>query len=388
MATPSGDSYTCTSGGTIYAGRYALPAWRRSMAANTWAAPGSNTLSSVNPATDAAVNPNYPSDAPWIGANGFASVVSAWSGAAWDEATKKLLITGGGHADYAGNEVYSWDALTATFARLNNPTGAIGNTGTLNDGLDATVPGYFDGRPRAAHTYGNLPLRSGVMWNFQGSTYASGFGICAAWKFELNDWVRHGSTTFGGSYGSTLYDASRGKFIRISSGNSRPVWYDPVGDTTAQMTHWTNNDAQEMYGVIDTRRDLVVQFSKYVTLFKLDDTADAVVATQTGTVPDWVALSSVDNPSRAGIVYDYANDRYLVWHGTASIYVLTPPAIGQNPLTANWVWSTISPAEGNLVTPSNDADNGTYGRFWHSPSLNCVGVVNAVNEQMYVFALG
>ena len=388
MATPIGDSYTCASGGTIAAGRHVLPAWLSAMPVHTWATPGSNTLSSVDPALDPAVNPNYPSPAPWVGMNGHASVVSAWSGGAWDESAKCLRITGGGHGDYAGNEVYQWDALTATFSRLSNPSGAVGNTGTLNDGNDATNPAYFDGRPRSAHTYGNLPMRDGVLWNFQGSTYASGFGICGAWKFVGNDWVRNGTTTLGASYGSTLYDASRGKFLRITSGNGRPVWYDPVADSTTQMAHWTNNDAQEMYGVIDTRRDLVVQFSRYVTLFKLDDSADAVVATQSGTIPDWVALSTVDNPSRAGVAYDYANDRYLVWYGTSSIYVLTPPSLASNPLTATWVWSTITPSAENTVTPSNDEDNGSYGRFWHSPSLNCVGVVNSVTEKMYVFRLG
>ena len=388
MATPVGDSYSCASGGRIAAGRHLLPAWLSAMPINTWATPGSNTISSVDPSLDAAVNPNYPGIAPWKGVTGTVSVVTAWSGAAWDETNKRLLITGGGHADYAGNEVYAWGAATATFSRLNNPTGAIGNTGTLSDGLDATNPAYFDGRPRSAHTYGNLPMRNGEMWNFQGSTYVSGFGICGAWKFVGNDWVRNGTTTFGAGYGSTLYDPSRGKFIRIGASNSQPTWYDPVADSTTQMARWTNNDAQEMYGVIDTRRDLVVQFSKYVTLLKLDDSSDAVVATQVGTVPNWAAMNVPGNSSWAGLVYDYANDRYLVWAGGSSIYVLTPPAIGQNPLTANWVWSTLAPAVGNTITPSNTGVAGTYGRFWHSPSLNCVGVVNSVTEQMHVFRLG
>src|SRR5574343_154153 len=166
MATPVGDSYTCASGGTIAAGRHVLPAWLSAMPVHTWATPGINTLSSVDPALDPAVNPNYPGIAPWRGANGFESIVTAWSGAVWDEANKRLLITGGGHADYAGNEVYAWSVVTAAFTRLNNPTGSIGNTGTLNDGLDATVPAYFDGRPRSAHTYNHLLMLDGVMWNF------------------------------------------------------------------------------------------------------------------------------------------------------------------------------------------------------------------------------
>ncbi len=358
------------------------------MAAHTWATPGSNTIADVDPALSALVNPNHPGTAPWKGITGQPSVISAWSGMAWDEQNRRGLFNGGGHGDYAGNEVYQWDAETAEFSRLNDPTGAIGNTGTLADGNDATNPAYFDGRPRSAHTYGNLPMRDGVLWNFQGSTYSLGTGICGAWKFVGNDWVRNGTTTFGAGYGSTLYSETRGKFIRIGSGNSQPRWYDPVADSTTQMTHWTGNDAQEMYGVIDTRRDLVVQFSNNITLLKLDDSADAVTATQTGTIPNWSALNTPGNPSWAGVVYDYANDRYLVWAGGASIYVLTPPAIGQNPLTANWVWSVIAPAAGNTITPSDAGAAGTYGRFWHSPRLNCCGVLNSVSQKMHVFALG
>ncbi len=380
MATPVGDSYSCASGGRIAAGRHLLPAWLSAMPVNTWATPGSNTLSSVDPALDPAVNPNYPGIAPWKGANGFESIVTAWSGAVWDEANKRLLITGGGHADYAGNEVYAWSVVTAAFTRLNNPTGAIGNTGTLNDGLDATVPAYFDGRPRSAHTYNHLLMLDGVMWNFQGSTYVGGSGARGAFKFIGNDWQRNGTQTFGNNYGGTIYDASRSRFVTFSPGTGRPEWYNPAADTKAQYTRWSNNNdstGSELQLVHIPSRDLVVSFTANIQLFKLDDTADSTAATVSGVTPNW------SNNRLIGAVYDAANDRILCWNSAASIYVLTPPA--SNPLSNAWVWSKIDAVSG---TPSAPTANGTYGRFWHSPSLNCVGVVNSVTEKMYVFRLG
>lgn len=386
MATPAGDFYACPPGSYIAAGRFRLPPGFPA-APLTWAEVGTNTLADIDPALDPAINPNYPSTAPWIGSNGHPSVISAWAGGAWDEANRRLYITGGGHADYAGNEAYAWTASSRAFSRLSKPSGAIGNTGTLNDGQDATNPSYFDGQPRSAHTYGNLLVVNGEFWNFQGSNYSSGFGVRSAYKLVGDSWVRQTTRTFGASYGMTVWDSLRSRFLLISSGNGRPVWWKPSDDTTGQMAYWTNNDAQEAYGVYDARRDIVLQFSRYVTCLKCNDTADAVQITTTGTGPNWASYTAIGNPSRTGLVYDYDNDRYLVWGNGASIYVLTPPPVGQNPLTATWTWSKIDPAAGNTVTPSAAASNGTYGRFWYSPSLKCCGVVNATNQKMYVFRL-
>lgn len=388
MAIPAGDSHQVASGGVIAAGRHVAFSWLAAMPVNTWSQVGSNTLADVDPKIDPAVNPNYPGDAPWKGITGQPSVISAWSSGAWDEATKCLYITGGGHGDYGGNEVYKWSADTGLFTRITNPSGAIGNIGTLNDGLDASNPCYFDGQPRSAHNYGNLRMVNGEFWNFQGSTYSLGMGIRSAFKLVGASWVRQTTRAFGASYGMTVWDSLRNRFLINSSGNGQPGWWKPSDDTTGSMNHWTNNDAQEAYGVYDYRRDIVVQFSRYVTCLKLDDTSDAVQITTAGTGPDWTTYTAIGNPSRTGVVYDDANDRYLVWGNGPSIYVLAPPAVGQNPLTATWTWSKIDPAAGNSVTPTAAEANGTYGRFWHSPALNCCGVVNAVTQKMYVFKLG
>lgn len=387
MATPTNDSHSVASGGAIAAGRFTIPAWRLAMPNRTWAHLTGNTLGALDPKLDSLVNPNYPGDAPWKGVNGQESVISAWSGGAWDEASRSLYIHGGGHADYAGNEVYKWSAITGQFSRLNKPSGAIGNTGTLNDGNDATNPCYFDGKPRSAHTYGNLQFVNGEFWSFQGSNYAIGFGIRSAFKLVSNSWVRQTTKTWGASYGMTVWDSLRSRFLLISSGNGRPIWWKPGDDSTGQMNYWTNNDAQEAFGVYDSRRDVVVQFSRYVTCFKCDDTADAVAITTTGSPPVWASYTAIGNPSRTGVVYDYDNDRYLVWGNGLSVYVLTPPVVGANPLTATWVWSKIDPDAGNVVTPTTAAANGTYGRFWYSPYLKCCGVVNSTTERMHVFAL-
>jgi hypothetical protein len=69
--------------------------------------------------------------------------ITAWSGAALDPQTDVLFVWGGGHADYAGNEVYAFDLGTLEWARLTEPSSPdTGRTDT-----------YPDGAPRSRHTY-------------------------------------------------------------------------------------------------------------------------------------------------------------------------------------------------------------------------------------------
>lgn len=352
----------------------------------TWALVGDNTLSDLNPSNDPAVNPNYPSAAPWWGSNGHGSIITAWCSGAWDETLRKLFITGGGHADYGGNEVYAWDAVTSTFFRLNNPTGAIGNTGNLNDGLDATVPTLFDGQPRAAHNYGNLRVVNGEFWNFQGSTWYSGFGVISAFKWTGTSWVRQTTRTWPECYGMTVWDSTRQRFVIISSGNAQPQWWKPSDDTIGSFTGYSYNSSG-VNGDYDPLRDIILQFSTNITCLKADGSVDAVTITATGTAPNWATYLPQGHASGAGIVRDAVNDRWLIWGSGTSIYVLTPPPVGQNPLTATWVWSKIDADAGNAVTPTAPTSNGTFGRFWYSPSMKCCGVVNSVTQKMYVFRI-
>jgi hypothetical protein len=81
------------------------------------------------------------------GGSGCAGVTQAWGGAAFDEAGNRLLIDGGGHSDWAGNEVYELDLDNGVMRRLNNPSYPV------RDGCVAgTNSTYADGRPVAAMT--------------------------------------------------------------------------------------------------------------------------------------------------------------------------------------------------------------------------------------------
>ena len=83
-------------------------------------------------------------------------IIQAWSGYAWDSNRGDLVLFGGGHANYSGNDVYRWHGSTRLWERASLPSEVkqdnLGNWMAV-DGPDAA--------PASAHTYRNnifLPL--------------------------------------------------------------------------------------------------------------------------------------------------------------------------------------------------------------------------------------
>lgn len=356
-------------------------------------------MTTVDPEDDAAVNPNFPGQAPWRSSNGggdILRVMLAWCGAAYDPSAKRLRVHGGGHDDYAGNELYSLhlNAAAPYWTRDINPTGAIGNTGVLDDGLELTGR-YFDGRPRSSHTYGNLVIVDGQFWVVtNGSGFRSGEGAKISFRFDdtPGDWVEV-TTGFpaglGSDTGSVCFDPTRRRLYYWPGGNTNIVWMNvdtlATGDTGVSVN--ANGQSTCIY---IPGRDIVVSlhnsYSGKLGVYDFGRTAGGLVHQPgtTGTVPSWAGYGfpgwypcGVLVPSLGAIA---------VWHGGTSIYLLTPPAAGTE-ATAAWAWSELTAAPENTVTPSNPTPNGTYGRFFHDEDLAVLGVVNAANEAPYFFAL-
>ena len=47
--------------------------------------------------------------------------ITAWTGAAFDKRRQRLLVSGGGHNDYGGNEVYAFSLMDLKWLRLTDP---------------------------------------------------------------------------------------------------------------------------------------------------------------------------------------------------------------------------------------------------------------------------
>jgi hypothetical protein len=71
-----------------------------------------------------------------------------WSGFAWDPNRGDLLLFGGGHAAYSGNEVYRWRGSTRRWERASLPSEIV-----MDDlGNFQAIDGW-DAAPSSAHTY-------------------------------------------------------------------------------------------------------------------------------------------------------------------------------------------------------------------------------------------
>jgi hypothetical protein len=77
-----------------------------------------------------------------------ASVIYAWSSFAWDEKNGQIVMFGGGHANYFGDEVYIWKGETGLWQLGSLPTVV-----DFSDTISGTIPSKD--APQSSHTYSN-----------------------------------------------------------------------------------------------------------------------------------------------------------------------------------------------------------------------------------------
>lgn len=355
------------------------------MASRTWARVGSS-LWDIDPAKNPALNPNYPDAAPWRGVGGFGNIIAAWSGAAYHRGTDTLRLHGGGHMDYAGNELVDIDLCTeAPSWRLERaPSGATGNLGptqTADDyGGDEASGVYWDGRPRSNHTYNNLCWAGNEFYNFGGSQHRSGNSVNQAFKYAA-DWVGIGLNP-GPGQGAICHDTLRNR-ICIGSRGSFPAMthYDIATGTWSVDVNSVLQGAGQYRLVYAASLDVVVLCGL---------TGIAVYDFERTPGSRWPAPTVLNGPIPHGAftgewVPEYgARGALIQWSGGTGFDVVEPPASG-NPATAAWTYSRLEADPSNAIDPGGPNGNGVYGRFFYSPRLRLLGVL--IDGYVNVFAL-
>ena len=79
---------------------------------------------------------------------GVKAVVANWSGGAFDTRRSRLIVWGGGHNGYGGNEIYAFNVDSLKWERLTDPT-----PNPVNGPRAQVNP---DGTPNSRHTYNGL----------------------------------------------------------------------------------------------------------------------------------------------------------------------------------------------------------------------------------------
>jgi hypothetical protein len=110
------------------------------------------------------------------------ALINAWNSAIADPQRNRLILWGGGHADYGGNEIYSLELSRhpPALIRLNPPSPA--------NSTNACVETLSDGRPNSRHTYDALAYfpNQDEMFSFGGSLNHCGFAGNATWTLQLS----------------------------------------------------------------------------------------------------------------------------------------------------------------------------------------------------------
>ncbi|MEM1439246.1 MAG: hypothetical protein AAF545_05190 [Pseudomonadota bacterium] len=320
------------------------------------------------------------------------AVVFAWSGGVFDTDRDQLIVWGGGHTDYSGNEVYAFGPMAGgdpSWSRLTNPT--LPPAKNVNRGTD--------GRPVSRHTYNlidYLPAPHNRMMSCAvGSQYQNGYSTAGVDFFDFED-LQAGQEPWSPGPNppqtSNAYEA-----FCVYDAVTDSVWFHDTGKNASRLmrydlannswsAHVKNNFPEDQTAAIDPVRHLLVSVGEgKVRVWDLDNPgASAVIVTTAGP-------QTVENGKAPGFVYDPVNDQFVGWHNSDSVYTLSIPT---DPQGGTWQWNQVPLDASNQITPTQVAGirqagyiTGTYGRFRYVPSAHGVVLVNAVDENVFFFKL-
>lgn len=304
--------------------------------------------------------------------------IMAWSSAALDSRRQLLLLWGGGHGDYAGNEVYAFDIGRQEWRRLTEPSIAdAGRTDT-----------YADGRPRARHTYDYLEYMPGIdrMVSFGGAALypygGSATRQIAEFDIETRTWSvgrRAAVPEVGNMIGThARVDPRSGDVFVLPSQQSRLLRYSPSADRWTQGRDRTYVRVHSTAAIDPGRRLFVVIGSgggagRQALKWDLDRLGPAIDL-RCRTSGD-VEIESAYGP---GFDFHSPSGRFVAWAGGTDVYVLDP---------STWRWARVSAAPGNDVDPGPASGTGTYGRFRYVESIDAFILVNAADQNVYLYRL-
>jgi hypothetical protein len=189
--------FSCLSSSTTPS---TYPAWRQGMSPFQWKKISNTSINTITPQ----ILVSGQEDADGMGIAGvLGGRMTAWNGLAANTDTNRVYsAANGGHADYAGNEVYEIDFSVDSpkWRILREPTEAKYIRASCymapcRNGLPPQYIDYYDdGRPSSTHTYYALQFHRGLRSILKvgaGSLYGSGNegnSIIDAFSLVKNDW--------------------------------------------------------------------------------------------------------------------------------------------------------------------------------------------------------
>ena len=365
------------------------------------------------------------------------NMVRAWSSFAWDSNNGQLLIYGGGHANYVGNEVYSWSGASGEWRRASLAS-------RLDNSVDPRAYTVVDNAaPQSSHTFnGNvyLPVNNmmltlgggayntgdyyqtkdtnGVLqkagpWLFDvtkadankvGGTNGSGYSVDAngafnsvggnMWSNRQGQWTGPQPDTFGNN--TTAYRTEAGKdvvYLTARSGAPSSAGYPTLYRYTVGDVRHGGTDTWEIVGessigsgqgsaALDSSHNLYVQTTTYagqldLGVWDLSHPTGVGVMMQMG-----VSLVNRDGSEFVmtdsfGISFDKASGKLLLWDGTdrGTLYETQAVLNANGSIATTWTVNKLSSS--TLAQPGGSFATGVLGKWKY---VDALGAFVALNE--------
>lgn len=379
------------------------PQWVLEIKPGTWAEISRNVLADVDPARDPKINPNYPSAPPWRGATGQKGVINAWNGGAFASRVGRLgslVLSGGGHNDYFGNEIYAFDLEQRTWRRLTDPFVASREVLTaLYEGAE-----FPDGSPLPPHTYDYVEYHPGsnsfVILKGLQQLGVSGGVVSGApahlFRFHDQRWYRTPvSAAPYGSAGWSAYDSLRDVFW------VNPPGYTPRAGFRSLSLNGRNADGSvgSWSGAIGPRKqgggdgvaayDPVHDIIVYTDFKQSRPSVFAVDLRRPAEPSERLQLGGTAPSLTTAHGWEWSDLRnaFIYWPRTAGAAVHELRLHGSDWRAGVWKWSSLTRPDNTVVPQPMTADTGVYGRFRLARFSNAeiALVVNRVDGPVYAF---
>jgi hypothetical protein len=274
-----------------------------------------------------------------------------------------LLVWGGGHNDYSGNEVYALDLPSVSIQRIVEQSPLIAASS-----CKSALP---DGTPTARHTGDGLAYIAHADRFFAtgGALSPCGNGDPATWTYDFG--VKKWTMNIAQSPLLTLTGV-----MAVYDPASKLVF---VHDTTA--LHAYNFDTNSyttlaaglnvdyhLTATIDTKRRKFVMIGN-------DGVKVVDLSTHEMTMMATTNTPSLVNDASPGVAYDPVADRIVAWSGGSNVYALNMDT---------GAWSQVAINAGPTASPPVQ---GTFGRWGYIPQYRVFALINSVDQNAWVFRL-
>lgn len=333
---------------------------------------------------NSAFSPLCPSYAEIQGTTGCSAVVQAWGGALADTTRNRMIVWGGGHTDYKGNEVYELNLAASP------PAWVLARDATHNPNLSggACPETNADGTPTSRHTYAGLEMTNSTYFMF-GSGCLNGSYSNQMWILNPTTftWTEpaipgtHPNPASNGSQGAYVNDSVTGN-LYYYEGNAGNFWSYNEGTNTYTLLESGGASGsgcffQNFTPAIDPVRRLYFCVgggnsanNAYKVSMNSPYTLTAIAMTGCG------SMETVNAP---GFEYDPQTGNFVGWYGGNTVYTYNPDTDS----------CTSQVFTGGPPAPTcNDGNGqqceGTYKRFRFFPALGVFALVNDYSQNAYV----